>query len=355
MRQHCRRTRSVNLKTSARSCPSLNTRIACQLPAGTFRLSRWRLWRRNATLAVRAWGSSVPLRRDCASHDRAGDGATHRSRRPRRRAQRRRRASRPRLDAHGRFPPAPSRCRSTASSPRTIWTRATAVKELPCSAIRAKARRPTHRDGSARGCSIAHVAVRRDPRDRTRAGEDRRPADAPRRLVAVRLGVACSSTRSTTGARRSSSASTPAGVKYDRYWFNDTNNDRGWDAVWDVGRRAQRPEGWRAEFRIPFSQLRFNAGSDGTFGFAVVRDGRARERDGDVAAARAQRERLRLVVRRSARRRRSRGTAEEARADAVRLAQVTTSPVAPAIRCEVARIPSATAGVDLKYQRRRRA
>jgi hypothetical protein len=26
-----------------------------------------------------------------------------------------------------------------------------------------------------------------------------------------------------------------SGVKYDRYWFNDTNNDQGWDAVWDVG------------------------------------------------------------------------------------------------------------------------
>jgi hypothetical protein len=61
-----------------------------------------------------------------------------------------------------------------------------------------------------------------------------------------------------------------AGVKYDRYWFNDTNNDRGWDAVWDaaVKRNAQ---GWRAEFKIPFSQLRFNANSTGTVGFAVVR------------------------------------------------------------------------------------
>jgi len=61
-----------------------------------------------------------------------------------------------------------------------------------------------------------------------------------------------------------------AGVKYDRYWFNDTNNDRGWDAVWDaaVKRNAQ---GWRAEFKIPFSQLRFNATSTGSVGFAVVR------------------------------------------------------------------------------------
>jgi len=25
-----------------------------------------------------------------------------------------------------------------------------------------------------------------------------------------------------------------SGVKYDRCWFNDTSEDRGWDAVWDV-------------------------------------------------------------------------------------------------------------------------
>ena len=48
----------------------------------------------------------------------------------------------------------------------------------------------------------------------------------------------------------------PAGVKQDSYWFNDTNNDQGWDAVWDVTvSRTER--GWRAKFRIPFSQLRY--------------------------------------------------------------------------------------------------
>ena len=61
-----------------------------------------------------------------------------------------------------------------------------------------------------------------------------------------------------------------SGVKYDRYWFNDTNNDRGWDAVWDVA--VKRDEhGWRAEFKIPFSQLRFKAGASEGFGFAIVR------------------------------------------------------------------------------------
>ncbi len=60
------------------------------------------------------------------------------------------------------------------------------------------------------------------------------------------------------------------GVKYDRYWFNDNNNDRGWDAVWDVA-VTRHAGGWRAEFRIPFSQLRFTPTADMTFGFAAAR------------------------------------------------------------------------------------
>jgi hypothetical protein len=62
----------------------------------------------------------------------------------------------------------------------------------------------------------------------------------------------------------------PDGVKQDRYWFNDTNSDDGWDAVWDV-KVSRDPLGWTAEFRIPFSQLRFNPGDALTFGFAVTR------------------------------------------------------------------------------------
>jgi Domain of unknown function (DUF5916)/Carbohydrate family 9 binding domain-like len=62
----------------------------------------------------------------------------------------------------------------------------------------------------------------------------------------------------------------PAGVKSDTYWFNDGNNDPGWDAVWDVA-VSRNDRGWRAEFRIPFSQLRFRPSADATFGLAVVR------------------------------------------------------------------------------------
>lgn len=62
----------------------------------------------------------------------------------------------------------------------------------------------------------------------------------------------------------------PAGVKQDSYWFNDTNNDDGWDAVWDVA-VSRGEKGWRAEFKIPFSQLRYRPSATSTFGFAVIR------------------------------------------------------------------------------------
>ncbi len=63
----------------------------------------------------------------------------------------------------------------------------------------------------------------------------------------------------------------PVGVKQDSYWFNDSNNDDSWDAVWDVVSRRDK-DGWCAEFRIPFSQLRFSGGGDGRLGFAVMRN-----------------------------------------------------------------------------------
>ncbi|HEX9727332.1 MAG TPA: DUF5916 domain-containing protein [Gemmatimonadales bacterium] len=62
----------------------------------------------------------------------------------------------------------------------------------------------------------------------------------------------------------------PAGVKRDIYYFNDTDSDRSWDAVWDVA-VTRDSEGWSAEFRIPFSQLRFSASDEHRFGFQVVR------------------------------------------------------------------------------------
>jgi hypothetical protein len=62
----------------------------------------------------------------------------------------------------------------------------------------------------------------------------------------------------------------PAGVKFDSYWFNDDNEDSSWDAVWDGG-AARTSDGWTAEFRIPYSQLRFSSGGNGDLGFAITR------------------------------------------------------------------------------------
>ncbi len=62
----------------------------------------------------------------------------------------------------------------------------------------------------------------------------------------------------------------PSGVKRDSYWFNDNLSDQSWDAVWDVS-VTRDARGWSAEFRIPFSQLRFNPADSTTFGFAVRR------------------------------------------------------------------------------------
>lgn len=62
----------------------------------------------------------------------------------------------------------------------------------------------------------------------------------------------------------------PAGVKRDVYLFNDTEEDESWDAVWDVAVRRDSL-GWVAEFEIPFSQLRFAAAPEHTFGFQLAR------------------------------------------------------------------------------------
>jgi hypothetical protein len=61
-----------------------------------------------------------------------------------------------------------------------------------------------------------------------------------------------------------------AGVKRDIYFYDDNNEDTSWDAVWDVA-TSRDPEGWTAEFRIPFSQLRFPAAPRYTFGLQVYR------------------------------------------------------------------------------------
>ncbi|HUQ98945.1 MAG TPA: DUF5916 domain-containing protein [Gemmatimonadaceae bacterium] len=54
----------------------------------------------------------------------------------------------------------------------------------------------------------------------------------------------------------------PAGVKVDVYHYDDVQVDYSWDAVWDVA-VARDSLGWTAEFRIPLSQLRYQASNEG--------------------------------------------------------------------------------------------
>jgi hypothetical protein len=62
----------------------------------------------------------------------------------------------------------------------------------------------------------------------------------------------------------------PAGVERDEYLFDDTNEDDSWNAVWDVATRVDEG-GWVAEFRIPFSQLRFSKAEEQVWGFNITR------------------------------------------------------------------------------------
>ncbi len=63
----------------------------------------------------------------------------------------------------------------------------------------------------------------------------------------------------------------PAGVQRDAAMHSDVVEDVSWDGVWDVKARIDSL-GWTAEFRVPFSQLRFNKADEHTFGFGVWRD-----------------------------------------------------------------------------------
>lgn len=62
-----------------------------------------------------------------------------------------------------------------------------------------------------------------------------------------------------------------AGVKQDLRRFDDTNADFDWEAVWD-GAVNIDPDGWSAEFAIPFRELRFNTGEELTWGLNVYRE-----------------------------------------------------------------------------------
>jgi len=68
-----------------------------------------------------------------------------------------------------------------------------------------------------------------------------------------------------------------AGTRIDAFCFNEFNLNYSWDANWE-GKAATFEGGWCAEFRIPFSELRFSDGEEVQFGFQVQRDiGRLQE------------------------------------------------------------------------------
>ena len=61
------------------------------------------------------------------------------------------------------------------------------------------------------------------------------------------------------------------GVKFDQMMTNNgQNEDQTWDPNW-WGKTSINEEGWIAEMKIPFSQLRFDKNSDGIWGLEVYR------------------------------------------------------------------------------------
>ena len=74
----------------------------------------------------------------------------------------------------------------------------------------------------------------------------------------------------------------PRGVQKDVMSSDDRNEDLNWDAVWQVATRIDSL-GWTAEYRIPFTQLRFGGvqkGVERVWGLHVMRDvARRNERD----------------------------------------------------------------------------
>jgi hypothetical protein len=68
------------------------------------------------------------------------------------------------------------------------------------------------------------------------------------------------------------------GTLYDGVLYNDGWDDNSWDGVW-TGRAARDGEGWTAELRIPYSQLRFRPAETQVWGINFRRDiARRRER-----------------------------------------------------------------------------
>ena len=70
----------------------------------------------------------------------------------------------------------------------------------------------------------------------------------------------------------------PAGAITDGTFSNDTHTDSDWDGVWDVGTDIDE-NGWSAEFRIPYSQLRFPKRDRYAWGVEIYRRIKRRNED----------------------------------------------------------------------------
>jgi hypothetical protein len=63
-----------------------------------------------------------------------------------------------------------------------------------------------------------------------------------------------------------------AGVRADELWSNDrSSGDKSWDPLWEA-RTSVDEDGWTAEMRIPFTQIRFAGGTEQIWGLQVSRD-----------------------------------------------------------------------------------
>src|SRR3954454_11572085 len=63
---------------------------------------------------------------------------------------------------------------------------------------------------------------------------------------------------------------TPAGEQSDTVLYNDIGEDVSWDGVWEAVMKVV-PDGWVAEVRIPFSQLRFPERPNHVWGLNITR------------------------------------------------------------------------------------
>ena len=62
----------------------------------------------------------------------------------------------------------------------------------------------------------------------------------------------------------------PSGVKYDALGIGGSNPDPSWDPIWEVATSIDA-QGWSAEMRIPYSQLRFSRQDVQTWGLQIRR------------------------------------------------------------------------------------